>query len=219
MIAAVVEELEWESLEWVPSEGRRQPPDDWVDRDVAEHPHTVFLDSYHHTGDLLAGHGSSDGSNLVNRLLFAQQITALEAYLSDTLFKAVNNDPDAIRRLIVVDKNLNAQKVTLSDIAANPNIVAETVTEYLRSLVFHDLPQVDFLYRTVFGVPILRDDIDKGKLFAAVKYRHDCVHRNGIGKNGVRLAVFTKAYVQETADLARSLVERIERDVHGEPLF
>jgi hypothetical protein len=93
------------------------------------------------------------------------------------------------------------------------------VTDYLRSLVFHDLERVDFLYRAVFSSGILKDDIDKGKLFAAIRYRHDCVHRNGIDKSGMRLTVFTKEYVQETADLMRAFVDRIERGIHGEPPF
>jgi hypothetical protein len=179
----------------------------------------IFLDSYHHTGDLLAEHGSTDGSHLFNRLLFAQQVTALETYLGDTLFKAVINDREAMKRLVVADKNLNAMKFTLSDIAANSEIFSATVTEYIRSLVFHDLVRVDFLYRAVFGNGVLKEDIDKAKLFIAIRYRHDCVHRNGLDKTGKRLAVFTKHYVQETADLMRTFVDRIERGIHGEPPF
>jgi hypothetical protein len=162
LIDAAVDELESESFEWVPSDSRRRPPEDWIDQTIADDPHSIFMDSYHHTGDLLAEHGSNDGSHLVNRLLFAQQVTALEAYLGDTLFKAVNSDREAMRRLVVADKNLNALKFTLLDIAANPEIFSKTVTDYLRSLVFHDLERVDFLYRAVFGSGILKDDIDKG---------------------------------------------------------
>jgi hypothetical protein len=82
-------------------------------------------------------------------------VTALEAYLGDTLFKAVNKDREAMKRLAAADKSLNALKFTLSDIAANPDIFSTTVTEYLRSLVFHDLERVDFLYRAVFGSGML----------------------------------------------------------------
>lgn len=35
----------------------------------------------------------------------------------------------------------------------------------------------------------------------------------------MRLTVFTKGYVQETTDLVRAFVDRIERGVHGEPPF
>lgn len=38
---------------------------------------------------MLADHGAEDGSYLFNRMVFAQQVTALEAYLGDTLFKQV----------------------------------------------------------------------------------------------------------------------------------
>jgi hypothetical protein len=82
-------------------------------------------------------------------------VTALEAYLGDTLFKAVNKDREAMKRLAAADKSLNALKFILSDIAANPDIFSTTVTEYLRSLVFYDLERVDFLYRAVFGSGML----------------------------------------------------------------
>jgi hypothetical protein len=42
---------------------------------------------------------------------------------------------------------------------------------------------------------------EKATLFKAVILRHDCVHRNGFDKDGNELKVFTKAFVQNTADL------------------
>ena len=51
---------------------------------------------------------------------------------------------------------------------------------------------------------------------AAVLLRHDCVHRNGLTTDGIRLTVFTKSYVEEIAEVMRSLVDRIEREIHGE---
>jgi hypothetical protein len=59
-------------------------------------------------------------------------------------------------------------------------------------------------------------DVDNSKLFKAIIYRHDCVHRNGLTTDGIRLTVFTKSYVEEIAEVMRSLVDRIEREIHGE---
>jgi hypothetical protein len=38
-------------------------------------------------------------------------------------------------------------------------------------------------------------------------------------KDGNRLTVFTKAYVQEIADVMCALVNRIEHDIYGKPPF
>jgi hypothetical protein len=40
-------------------------------------------------------------------------------------------------------------------------------------------------------------------------HRHDCVHRNGFDKDGNRLFIFTKEYIEEIATLMRALVRRI----------
>src|SRR5690606_37075467 len=78
-------------------------PDDWLDYEAPANPYRVFMDSYHHTGDLLADHGGVRGDHLVNRMIFSQQITALEAYLGDTLLNEVMGDKAAMQRLIDKD--------------------------------------------------------------------------------------------------------------------
>ncbi|SMC34095.1 hypothetical protein SAMN06272759_101636 [Novosphingobium sp. B1] len=69
------------------------------------------------------------------------------------------------------------------------------------------------LYDIALGIRILDLTSDKTALFAAIMLRHDCVHRNGFDKNGNELSVFTRSFVQQTADLIRALVENIERAV------
>jgi len=50
-----------------------------------------------------------------------------------------------------------------------------------------------------------------------VMLRHDCVHRNGFDRDGNELMVFTKAFVQDTADLIKVFVENIERAGRARP--
>ena len=156
---------------------------------------------------------------MIHRMVFAQQVSALEAYLGDTLIKGVQAKPDALTRLVAADKDLNAEKFTLADIAGNPGLLGEKVAAYLRTILYHNLAKVDFLYRTALNVRVLGDKADNGLLLQAIKHRHDCVHRNGMDKDGNRLTVFTKAYVQRVADAMRILVDRIEAEVLGPPAF
>lgn len=191
------------------------PPDDddWMDVNVPEEPFDIFMNSYHRTGDILAEHGGEYGANLINRMVFAQQVSALEAYLGDTLQKYVDEKPDAMLRLLKEDKELAKQSFPIIEVAEKTNLVRDAVQSYLRAIIYHNLPKVDFLYSAAFGIRILRDKEDNAKLLQAIIHRHDCVHRNGMDKNGVALTVFTKEYVQETADLMRRLVESIEADI------
>ena len=187
--------------------------DIWADYDLPDNPFTIFMESYHRTGDLLADYGGDSGAHLVIRMIFSQQITALEAYLGDTLIKTVLVDKGAMNRLLKNDNELSKERVLLTEIADDPSLVENRVREYLRSIVYHNLVRVDFLYRSALGIRMLGLVRDKALLFTAIMQRHDCVHRNGFDKDGKILTVFTKQYVQDTADLIRSFVEKIEHAV------
>lgn len=190
-------------------------PDDWLNYETPSNPYTIFMNSYHHTGDLLADHGGAHGEFLLNRMVFSHQVTALEAYLGDTLINEVMGDAIAMQRLIVTAEELVRTKFALAEIAKSPDLVQSTVMTYLRSVLYHNLAKVDVLYKIALEFRILNLATDKSRLFNAVTLRHDCVHRNGFDKDGNELNVFTKEFVQETADLIRGFVDSIEKAVRS----
>ena len=106
-----------------------------------------------------------------------------------------------MQRLIDQDDDLAKEKFTLAEISKEPGLVERKVRDHLRSILYHNLAKVDVLYNVALGVRILTLVGDKKSLFKAVLLRHDCVHRNGFDKDGNELKVFTKAFVQNTADL------------------
>jgi hypothetical protein len=191
-------------------------PDIWVDYALPDDPFATFMDSYHRTGDLLADYGSDDGTYLLNRLIFSHQITALEAYLGDALMKIVLADKSAMTRLMTNDKEIAKKRFSLVDIAGDPSLVETVIREYLRSILYHNLKRVNFLYRAALGIRILSFVRDEALLFKAIKQRHDCVHRNGFDKEGQELAVFTKQYIQSTSDLIKDFVEKIEHQLRSQ---
>ncbi|MBB4397016.1 hypothetical protein [Bradyrhizobium sp. ERR14] len=116
-----------------------------------------------------------------------------------------------MNRLLAKDKELKEKKFTLAEIASGKELVKAEVLGHLRSIVYHNIPRVRALYQIAADIDLfeLLGD-DKDKLFKAIEYRHDCVHRNGRDSKGNRLEVFTKAYVQETADMMKHLVGKVE---------
>lgn len=146
-------------------------------------------------------------------MVFSQQVTALEAYLGDTLISAVMSDAAAMQRLIEQDEKLVKEKFSLVEISKEPTLVERKVREHLRSILYHNLAKVDVLYNIALGIRILEEAKDSVSLLKAVTLRHDCVHRNGFDKDGNELQVFTKQFVQDTADLIRDFVESIERAI------
>jgi hypothetical protein len=189
--------------------------DAWVDYSIPDDPNAIFMDSYHHTGDLLADHGG-DGGHLVNRMIFSQQVSALEAYLGDTLIRKTMNDNEALLRLLAADSELAKEKFSLVQIASDANFVKSRVRVYLKSILYHNIPKVRALYSIVFDIDLfgILDASDKETLLKAVEYRHDCMHRNGHDKDGKKLEIFTKSYVQKVADLMKSLVRKIQTEIN-----
>lgn len=65
---------------------------DWLEHETRGDPYAFFNESYREAAQVLAEHGGEAGAHLVNRMVFAQQVSALEAYLGDTLMHGVTAD-------------------------------------------------------------------------------------------------------------------------------
>jgi hypothetical protein len=185
----------------------------WADYSVPTNPYAIYLDSYHETGDLLAEHGG-EGMRLINRMIFSQQISALEAFLGDTLINRALDDNDAIQRLLATDVELAKLKFSLAEVMADRELVKTAVKKYLKSIIYHNLPKVRAVYKIVFEFDLfaMMSDEDKEAIIKAIEYRHDCVHRNGRDKDGNILNVFTKEYVQTTADVIKTFVMNAQKN-------
>ena len=181
---------------------------------IPENAFSIFMDSYHHTGDLLADHGDDLGDQLINRMIFSQQIGAMEAYLSDTILKKAKESSKIRNRLILQDKDLSKEKFTLEEIDRTSDFVKAKVLDHLTSVMYHNLKKVEVLYNIAFGFRFLDLTPNADDLFRAIILRHDCVHRNGHDKDGNKILIFSKVFVQETADKIKYLVEQIENTLN-----
>jgi hypothetical protein len=179
------------------------PDDEWLNTDVPIDPYKIFVDSYYHLGDILAEYGLggrgilTHSSHIINRMVFVQQISALESYLGDNLTKRVLESDDALQKLLNKDKDLKDVRLPLTGISKDPNIVARTVQKHLQKILYHNLAKVEVLYKITFDINIWPDQETKEKIFNSIVYRHDCVHRNGRNKDGEKLEVFTTEYVSD----------------------
>ena len=84
------------------------------------------------------------------------------------------------------------------------------MAKHLSDLIYHRLEQVAELYYIAFGIGIWPNKDASGKLFGAVKLRHDCVHRNGKDKDGNELTGITREYVESVLEAALAMVIHIE---------
>lgn len=129
---------------------------------------------------LLRHQHPAEVQSTLNNMLFAQVVTAIEAYLSSSFISTVMNDEKLIRRLIETDPDLAKRQFSLREIFTQWEDLKFLVARHLKDLIFHDLKKIKPMYNSVLDI----DFGDIAWLFQAVMVRHDCVHRNGFDKDG-----------------------------------
>ncbi len=129
-------------------------------------------------------------SKIVVKLCYIQLITALEAYLGDTLKSLVLQNDSRISNLIQRDSELSREKISLHKAFVNPGYPKKRVREYLSGLLYHNLKKVIKIYSIALGVDIRYPCEDCGhSLLKAVELRHDLIHRNGFTVAGEKIAI------------------------------
>lgn len=137
-------------------------------------------------------------------MVFGATISALEAYLWETMAYWVKRDRDVVKGIVKGMPDLRDQQLKLGDIfVEHDSIEARTLT-YLQNLVWHRWNKVAQLFR--FGLGVKLPSV--GVFEQALAKCHDIVHRSGHGRDGNPVAVSE----QDARDLAKA-VEAFARQV------
>ncbi|AKO51388.1 hypothetical protein ABA45_02285 [Marinobacter psychrophilus] len=144
----------------------------------------------------------------LRNMLYVQTVTTVEAYLSGAFIHAVLNSEELIQKLVESDPELAKQKFSLKEIFTQWEGLRITVGKYLKALIFHDLRKIKPMFKDVLGIEFP----DIPWLFQAVLIRHDCVHRNGLDKDGNRHEI-TKSQVMELARSSADFVSQIDQEL------
>ncbi len=176
--------------------------DDFMLLEQMDGPHTKFFtvieQNINEALDLIEQLRDHANSGLLSKLLFANAITLLETYLSDTLIFAVVNFPPIMRRLVEADSEFGRSKIDTKDIFRKHEGLKSDVVAYLESLMHHNLNRVKHLYLSSLSVE-LPSEIDF--IYRAINDRHDIVHRNGRRRDG--------SIVSPDLDSVKELLPRI----------
>jgi len=99
------------------------------------------MEHYWHIDDIVSEYGNLERATLVlahqviNRMAYSSMISAMEAYLSDTLINAVTSRRSVLGRLISTDSDLQKRTITLEEIFKNPNVASVIATEHLSKVL------------------------------------------------------------------------------------
>jgi hypothetical protein len=141
-------------------------------------------------------------------MLYAQVVTAVEAYLSGIFIHTVINSEELIRKLVESDPELAKRQFSLKEIFTQWAELKILVARYLKDLIFHDIKKIKPMYQSVLGI----DFGDVSWLFKAVLIRHDCVHRNDFDKDGNQNNIDKKEIIELVVS-GTGLVSAIEEEV------
>jgi len=187
------------------------PPED-EDYEPAEDPHSVAKEALAHLTAMVGSSGPDNDDQFTNRLIFSGAVASLEAYLGDTLINAVIGEPIVRDSLVKNNKVLGGERATAAEIATDPDILQKRIVEKLRSYLYHNLRLVMALYKDAFKINLVPEQDRRNLLFKAMERRHDCVHRNGSNKDGVKLTDFTDDYVREVIAAIEGVVDHVENE-------
>lgn len=184
--------------------------DDWLDNEVENNPFENFMKSYNDSLELVYIKTDKKNHPILYRMLYSQQVTALEAYLGDTLISKVNTNQKILQSLLEKDNEIKKFRYSLLEISANPNLIKEAVTHYLRSILYHNLKKVDSLYKNAFDFSPLSLASNPHKMLDIIHLRHDCVHRNGLNKEGDPHQI-TKEELLDVCNIIKDFVISIQK--------
>lgn len=171
-------------------------------------PYRMLSERLNQIEAILTVTGDIQTIQLTTQLAYGAAITAMEAYLWDTVAYWAANDEGTLRTLVATNKDFQAKTLQLSNIFERMEGLKEEVEAYLQELVWHRLHKVKPLIES--GLKINVPEI--GTLMAEVLVRHDIVHRGGRTKDGDPITV-SEADVRRVIEMVRTFADSIETEL------
>lgn len=171
--------------------------------------YSVAFESLEEIETIISNGTQYTNENLLAKLLYANVITAFEAYLSDTFIYTVVSFPPLIRRIVESDPEFSRRKLEVADLFRRHDGIKNEVAEYLEGLIYHNLSKIKQLYKSVLCVEFPKD---LSSIFRAINIRHDIVHRNGRTKEG-EVHQLTLDAVSELILSIRGFIDNVDTQV------
>ena len=179
----------------------------------ADDPYSISREALDQLPKLLGSPSPASDEQFTNRLVFIGAIASLEAYLADTLINAVQSDTEVRRKLLENNNKLGSLPVSALELARDPGALTKRIVQELRGVLYHNLRTVTALYRDAFQLNLAPSKATRDILFQAIEKRHDCVHRNGRDKEGLKLTKFTDDHVRSVISTISATIDHIESEL------
>lgn len=138
-------------------------------------------------------------------MLYSSAITNLETYLADALKYNLSKNEEYLIKFVESFQDFKNIKCDFNDIFNLCNSINNKVDDGLGTLLYHNLPKIQGIYKATFSISFLQID----DLMKAIFIRHDLVHRNGKKKDGATHQI-TKDMVIDLCNKVDKFVKSIE---------
>ncbi|WP_349918210.1 HEPN/Toprim-associated domain-containing protein [Aeromonas veronii] len=185
--------------------------DDFEDIEQIQDGKTYFYKIFENSLIELTDINLDESTPVLQRMIFSSVITAMEAYLSDTLKKNVLNRDAIKKRFVKNSEHLkNSGKIFLNDIFDELGKLDEKIIGEIDKISFHNVGTVINLYKNVLLCNFPNDK--KAQLSKSVEIRHDIVHRNGKTTDGSIIHI-AKEDVENLIMLVSDVVSHIDKQI------
>lgn len=153
-----------------------------------------------------------------HRMIYANVIASMEAYLSKTFISAVLNN-EVFFWEFVRQFDWDKEKVNINNIKEKYDKMPMKVQTKLTEILYHNIPKVKALYKKVLNVNILQNQDDMRFLCSSIDIRHDLVHRNGRKgkvKSEDEYHNISLTMIEELITHVDNLIQEIESQFHVE---
>ena len=158
---------------------------------------------------------NSDYEEKLIVVLYGYIVASIESYLYFKFYdKIINADyfeenGCLIEKWVESDEYFSKQKVALKDIL-NRNF-SYFSTKYLKEIIYHKIEKIKPMYKAVLNVQFKQEDMDW--LGNAIEIRHDCVHRAGYNKEGIKIRL-EKSDLEQLINNSIIFIDFIESEMN-----
>lgn len=125
-------------------------------------------------------------NNAFRKMIYANIITLMETYLSDTFIKILFSIPELQRKFIESNPRFQKEKIEISNIYLWYTNIEKNIKDELIDITYHNVWKVQNMYNDVLEI-VFPENLNKVQ--EIVQIRHDIVHRGGKTKDGKNINV------------------------------
>lgn len=180
----------------------------WFRENKEKNHYELLIEQLKNVNTLLSLNVPTDTEFNFLVMLHAHVVSAVEGYLAGVFIHEVCNSDKLTQKLIETNPELSKRKFTLGEFYQTKDALETIVATYLKDLIFHDLPRIKPMYKSVLN----HEFSELSWLFKAIIVRHHCVHRAGYDKDKKKVDVSISSIKSLLASVS-NLADEVDKSI------